>query len=372
MTRQRLWRLIPKRFRNVVLSVRQRRRATLGAPTELDREWLDVTLASEFPSNPISIAHAPIYSYKEGSAYRLWIRFGDGRVRRLVFKNARLDTSSYPAIAGFPGRPGLPEWFVLSRPTDALSAFLPELYSGREVIPGTHYQYLLEDLSKSYRNVLDDDDAKRAIANLTAVHRALALWGEATGYAPMIDLGPDSAIDVIDYVERALRQFAEQYEDETVSTFLGRWGEIGDLINGSLGNVRRIPIRLIHGDFNRRNVFLGTRDREQMKLVDWEWMGAGPAHADLASVMKWSPWEVQRNAVRRFFASDSDTSPDLHWEVYLWCRLERSLLDAALHANQNTGGTGYTLAQVPIHLRRADDVIGAIRRHAQGAAGQNG
>lgn len=362
--RPKIWRLIPKRYRNAVLLVRQRRMATPGTPPDLDSEWLDGTLLSGFGHVPTFVAHAPIDSYKDGSAYRLWIRFPRGPHRRLVFKNARLDSSSYPAITGFPGQPGRPEWYVLSEPTAALASYLPKVYGVREVKPRIHHQYLLEDLSKSFHNVFDDDDAARAVSKLTAVHRALISWGEATGFNPTIDLGPGSVEEVVDFAEQALRRFADEYQDEAVRAFLGRWGEIDDLLHGSLATVRKMPSNLIHGDFNRKNVFLGSRNREAMKLVDWEWTGVGPPHADIASIMKWSPWKVQRMAVQRFFESDAEYPATVHWEVYLWCRLERSILDAALHANQNMGAAGHTSADVRIHLQRAHDVVNAMGRSA--------
>lgn len=355
--RKALWRsVVPKRYHQVIVPIRQRRQAHEGAPPGLDPDWLNSTIADEFGVSATSVAHMPLTSYKSGSAFRVWVRPRPSRIRTLIFKEAQLDPMTYPAIVGFPGEPGLPEWSVLSNAGEILGMHLPSVYATREVHPGTHFQYLMQDLVWSHRNVLDENDTKRAIFELPAVHEALSRWARANSYTPVVNMGVDSSLAIVEFAERALRQFAEDMKSETTSTFLERWDEVIHAFLRPLDTLRQVPSTMIHGDFNRRNIFLDARRPAGMKLVDWEWMASGPPHADLASIMKRSPWDLQQEAVSWFFRND-DTSHEIHWEVYLWCRIVRSLLDAALHANQNLSPVGHTPSAVIWHLERLNEVL---------------
>jgi hypothetical protein len=219
----------------------------------------------------------------------------------------------------------------------------------------------MEDLTWSHHSVLDDRDAERSILNLSSIHRALEQWGMTHSYTPVINLDADSSIRIFGFAELALRRFAQVKKCNITARWVDRWDEVNTAFRGPLDTVRQVPTRLIHGDFNRRNVFLDTRRNMGMKVVDWEWMGVGHPHADLASAMKRSPWRFQQEQVREFFRHD-DLPYDTHWEVYLWCRLVRTLVDAALHANQNLSSIGKTPSDVAWHLERLDEVMSRMAR----------
>lgn len=353
--------LIPKRVRHRIYPMRQRLGAVRGVPPTLDRDLLDATVDRVFGSRPRSVVYAPMPGYKGDSVYRLWVGLGPPRYRTLVFKDARLTEDVYPAIRGFPGAPGLPEWAVLSQPAGPLDQYLAKVFAAVEIDRERHYQYLLEDLSTSYRPVLTDRDVSDAVAALAGVHAALVGWGEDHVYQPVVHLGPENADDFLGYVEGALRRFATVETAGVTAAFLARWDEVKAQYL-SVEAVSQTRTQLIHGDYNRKNSFLDIGDTRRVKLVDWEWMGRGLPHADLASVLKRSPWGQQRTAVRQFFAADDTLSHKNHWKVYLWCRLQRSLLDAALHAHQNAAGIGTTAADVHEHLDRAAEVMAAMER----------
>ena len=352
--------IVPARYQHWVYPMRHRMSAEEGPPPSLDANLLDHVVESHFGRAPLAVAHAPMAGYKHDSVYRIWVRLGPGRYRTLVFKNARLSTDAYPAIRGFPGRPGVAEWGVLGDASDALTAYLPAVLHKAQLEPNRHYQYLLEDLAWANRPVLDDPDVVAAVRRLPGVHTALAQWADATGAEPAVDHGPDHADEFLAYVETALHRFVDATGDSATRSFLTRWDEVATYYR-SAKSLDPVPLRWIHGDFNRKNAFLGVADPTSLRLVDWEWTGIGPPHADLASILKRSAWGQQRAMVREFFAHDDALDHAEHWQIYLWCRLGRGLFDAALHANQNASDLGHTSADVAEHLDRVAEVMATAK-----------
>jgi hypothetical protein len=336
----------------------QHRSARRGPPPGLDPEIVAGVSRRVFGTGPAVVSHAPLYSYKGGGVFRMWT---DGSPQRtLVYKDARLAPDAFPAIAGADGRPGLPEWDVLSSTGGALEGTHPAIYEAIEVEPGVHYRYLMEDLGWSYRPVTTRADVGAAIAGLPAIHTALARWAdERGGYTAHVRCDSAAAPAILDHARKALELFQGAQPDDVVDTVLTAWNDV-EKATTSVPEASAVRSMLIHGDFNRGNLFVNRKAPAELLAIDWEWMGVGPPHADLASILKWSPWAVQREEVRRFFADDDSLGHDEHWRAYLWCRVVRSLQDAALHAAQTASGLGRTGSSVRTHLSLALEHLAAL------------
>ncbi|HEY5888115.1 MAG TPA: phosphotransferase [Acidimicrobiales bacterium] len=334
------------------------RSARQGPPPGLDSDLVAGVSLQAFGRRPAAIRHAPLYSYKGGGVFRVWTDRSPHHT--LVYKDARLAPEAFPAIAGLDGRPGLPEWDVLSSTGGALEGTHPAVYEAIEVEPGLHYRYVMEDLGWSYRQVTTRADVGAAIAALPALHTALARWAsERGGYTEHVRCDSMAAPAILDHARRALEVFQQAQPDDVVGTVLAAWHDV-EKATMSVTEASAVRSMLIHGDFNRGNLFL-TRDAPVvLQAIDWEWMGVGPPHADLASILKWSPWAVQREEVRRFFVDDDSLGHDEHWRAYLWCRVVRSLQDAALHAAQTASGLGRTGGSVRTHLSLAMEHLAAL------------
>jgi thiamine kinase-like enzyme len=90
----------------------------------------------------------------------------------------------------------------------------------------------------------------------------------------------------------------------------------------------------IHGDFNTSNVHISKNGLNNIKLVDWEWAGLGLPLMDLASLLKRTKPEVEKQGLAIYSKHDFSLSPSTLKRFYYWCKLERGILDASFIAVQ--------------------------------------
>jgi glycosyltransferase involved in cell wall biosynthesis len=351
-------RLIPARYQHRVYPLRQALTAVNGLPDVLDKGLLENVVQKAFDAPLRGARYVELPGYKRDSAYRLFLHLGVGRLRTVILKNVALTDDAYPAIKGFPGQPGWPEWDVLSGDPGPLAPVLPIVYAAEEMSEGLKYQFLLEDLAWHHRPILDERDVESAIRALPLLHDRLAKWAESAKRTPRVRHDLETGPSFLAFVKEALADFHAWHPTPEVARMLEGWAKV-EAAYLETDAVSKVTSQWIHGDFNRKNIFLNVEGSEA-KLVDWEWMGYGPPHLDLASVLKRSPGGIQRAAVRSFFAEDDRLSHDQNWRIFLWARLARSLLDAALHARQNTAGIGHTADHVGAHLEWGFEVLAAM------------
>lgn len=350
-------RLVPRSARHRVYPLRHALTSSPGTPPGLTSDVLDDVVRDLFGIRTGIVRHAPMPGYKFGGVYRVWVTSKRGRTKTLVFKRVSLLPEDYPAIASYPGTPGIPEWELLHEAYPQVSAVVPVVYRASRAEDEKYHQFLMEDLSWTHRPVLTESDVETVVSRLPAVHSALGDWSHAVGYQHRIDWSPASAGALLGWVEESLNMFLPFDSSGMAEETLRIWGRVIDAFT-QVEAAASAPCRIVHGDFNRMNTFLEV-DGSGIRAVDWEWMGWGPPHIDLASVLKRSPWSQQRALVRRFF-DDDDVSHEHNWQVFLWSRLGRCLLDAALHARQNASGIGHTAYDVGAHLRRAREVMDVL------------
>ena len=326
----------PPTVRDAIRRARLSRSRRPGAPPsaceEIIRDLGDLLL-----SEPIQrISHTPFGGYKGSTAFRVYLA-GSGRRRAsFVFKNVDLSSNAYPAIEGFPGTVGLPEQAIYCSRDQQLLAYLPKLYALRTVEAETHYQYYLEDLNATHRVGYRQDDLHAAKAALE-VGTVLNGFIEGVTRFPAIDYSGSFGDRFLKFSHEALERFVRRTHDERIAEVLRRWDEIA---HSYLTNTPAVADTAVHGDFRRGNVFHSRKDPSKVKLVDWEFAGVGWVHNDLASALKLSDLRTTELALRHVASVDRSRSPEEHRRLYLRCRLERGLMDAALVGNQRLAKSG--------------------------------
>lgn len=326
-----LRRRAPSSLRGAVRRARIKRRRVPGPPPSADRDVLADIGQQLLGSAARNYQHATVSGYKEATAFVVWLNGGTGKTASLVFKDVNLSPERYPAVVGFPGRPGLPEAAMYRSPTDGIEAFLPRAYAHVEIVPQEHYQYFLEDLNATYRWGFNNDDMLWAVDRLLDVSDAIAGWIEANPDAEIIRYDGDFPESFVAYAKDALSRFADHTGEPHARELIENWDSVAELY---LEETPEHADDAMHGDYRRDNLFHHRTDPTRLKVVDWEFAGLGWLHNDLASLLKLAPSDTSRQALERVVRERPQRTYEEHRRLYERCRLERGLLDAALVANQ--------------------------------------
>ena len=321
-----------------------------GPPPGVDRDVL-ADLAQQLLGSPArNYLHASVSGYKESTAFIVWMEATGGQSSRIFFKDVDLTPGQYPAVAGFPGSPGLPEAELYSSPSATMVPFLPELHAIAQLEP-QHYQYFMEDLNATHRWGFNHNDIMCAVDRLFDVSAGIAGWYASDVDAPAIRYDGDFPALFVDYARDALERFAAVTGDAGVLDVLDRWDTIAGVY------IDETPDSAddgVHGDFHRENMFHDRSDPTKLTVVDWEFTGIGWIHNDLVSLLKKAQPETVDAALVRIAEVRPERSIDEHWRMYQRCRLERGLLDAAIVANQRLATSDHpTLSTV--HFERISD-----------------
>lgn len=318
-----------------ILDFFSRRYFSPGRPRGLSEDELSAICLAAFGSVPKTVSHQHISGWKESGAYRLFVRLQNGDAPSLIFKNDVFESARNPALDALPLRPGPPEYGVYCSTDGPLAAYLPTPYLCDEARPGRHYRYVLDDLRYSYRRG-NGTDALRIARALPALHRALrAQWPAGTTPPALLNYHDGGRAPLLAYAHAQLHRYAATTERDQVHRLLSVWTAVERIY---LDDRFYVPEALgpIHGDLNPSNVhFHHTTGR--LKIVDWEWAGVHLMHADLASVLRGTSPDDEHRAHDAFVAHNDALSPDVHRALYLYCKLERGLIDAAYVAGVDHG-----------------------------------
>ncbi len=359
MAAPRLERLVRRAFRAVPPVLGSRRSEDLGTPGLPDGIGVEDLSVIDPPHTGNAIAnlsHERLSNWKPGTS-RIRFRAADGSWMSAIFKNADYDSEIVPGTRDLPIPLGEPEFNVLGRDNPgALVVYLPRVYFARCIRAGVHYQYLLEDLGSHWYRPMTRGDIYSAARHVPTLHKALdlALADEESRF-PRYD----------SVYSRNLRAYCKANLDKLVAQSprlqeTGLWDQLGQLFEvhaGAEPDPSDLELRLIHGDLNNANVHLKRWGRHNMKAVDWEWAGLGPAHIDFASLTKGAPAEVRQRVVAEYSSINTQISPSMHVKTYQWCLLQDAIRDAgyvAAQALESTRGTRVDpIAYVASALNRA-------------------
>jgi hypothetical protein len=305
-----------------------------GLPTTLAFETLDALCREQGRGGLKRCVHVHLSGWKSLGTYRLELDTNAGTGWRLIFKDECYRPEFIAALEGLPVSPGPPEAILYRNRAPVLSAFLPQLFWFREVEPGRHFQYLLEDLAPRHALLQPETvDHIKAARGLRRIHNALREAFAAEYPHGLIRYDRHYSERLLEYALGNLAEYGARTADGAVAALSGRWRELAavhqrdEFYDADL----RVPI---HGDYNSSNIHAHRRNSNQLKVVDWEWAGIGLPHADLAALVKSAHREDHAVLLQVFVEEDPRLAPEQHRRLFRWCQLERRLLDAAFLAKQ--------------------------------------
>jgi PST family polysaccharide transporter len=327
-----------------------------GYPDGFPQEILEPAVRQRGGGAVARVWHQHMSGWKKRGAFRLQV--ADDRKRRwsFIYKNAYYEQSEIAALEGLPITPGPPEFAVYECADRTLRDFLPEVYASREVVPDTHYWYLMEDLSDGYTTKDGENEILIVCERLPEIHAAIGGSADARLREKMLQFDRQFSERLLAYAETGLRRFADRKEAEGLEAWLSGWGRLAGVYSGMLDEVYSgDAVGPIHGDLNVTNIMFHREDPRRFKLIDWEWVGMGVPQSELASLLKVVTPELEAKAVAAYRAA-SGRSDDASFErVYLWCKLQRGIFDAGFFAKQIVDAGHDTLLNLDRHMGRALD-----------------
>jgi hypothetical protein len=314
-----------------LLNPSHREQIIRGVPEGIDFESLTGFCVEHYGEPLRKVSYVHISGWKSAGSHVLLLKTRSGREHRLIYKNAVYNLDHIPSLDGLPIKPGPPEYKLLSSADNELAEYLPVVFYAHEVIPERHYQYLMEDLNIDYRMAHSEEDTLKLTPELSKIHRTMYEWRSSIDQNHLLHYGHAFSLNLQEYAISRFEQYSRQVPESIAVEVCQLWPEIS-AVHGRREFHELLDITPIHGDFNHSNVYIHRRDPKRIKLVDWEWAGYGLPHADLASLLKGALAAVEAQALRVFASQDNRLSYDQHKRLYLWCQMERGILDASFLA----------------------------------------
>ncbi len=327
--------------RKLVREWRERARYTKGIPEALSLDTLNDVTRSCTGDEPVSASYRHTSGWKSDGAFRIRVKLRNGSVWTFIFKVVTYDLERIPALEGLPIHPGTPEFWIYSTDSETLKDYLPDVYFCQKHADNVRFIYCLEDLWPRFSSVSCDADILHVSDSLSRMHGFISQALSPRVREHLINYDIDFSTKLFRYVIDALGHLDRYGESQEVEAFFGDWVGIEKLY---LTNMElaysEVQQRLIHGDSNLTNIFLGRSDRRSIRLIDWEWAGIGLPHMDLASALKNASPELEAQAIRAFSNGLSSKDIQIDRKTYYWCKLQRALFDAAFFVKQQKSALG--------------------------------
>ena len=316
---------ITKRFQKIEVE---------GIPKGLTFEEIDELCLQLWNDHLAKVAYVHLSAWKAAGCYQLLIKTKRGKKRRIIYKNAIYNIDHIPALKGLPVVPGLPEYLVYKNTHGELAKYLPDVYLVKEVISKQHYKYFLEDLSQEYfKTAVQPEITLNVVQEIPALHRAINNTLPEVDQSKFLLYGKQFSLKIQEYFQRNIEIYLQKTDNKKIHEIYKLWPQISKLhIRQEFQDLQ--TSQLIHGDLNVSNILINKRSPDKIKFIDWEWAGFANAHADLASLLNGSQYEIENRALEIFAAHNTQLSFDQHRRLYQWCQLERGLLNAAFIAVQ--------------------------------------
>ena len=287
-------------------------------------------LERAFGARIVSVAHLPISGWKDDvGAERLWVATDDGRSRTVVMKRLDYSMAALPAANMMPfdisqtervifAESGIDQRFI----PNALAIIGPDdLYDDARAL------VVMEDLAPKWRRPRLHHDYALVVGRLDEIHRAITrvtrdnLHQERLIRYDRVLAQPLSEL----FENRVMPELVASNEKELIK-WPANWSMVKDLMVSCA--LPEVPTTFVHGDFTPAHIFIRWLPRRQLRLIDFEWVGVGFPHADLASLLKRARPSIEDLTLRLYAVRHREISPTQHRLVYEWCQLCRGLLDA--------------------------------------------
>lgn len=309
-----------------------RRLPIRGVPPGISYRTLHDVSDSKLGFIPSRIIFRQLSTWKPTGAYRLHLWNGKQN-RQLIYKNSRYDQTEIPALENLGLHPGPPEQAILNLAFRRPFKYLPQIHWTNVHGTDQHYQYLMEDLATTYSHDFSETARLRAAKILPDIHRALNQWAgdelfQTSEQNPLIHYDGDFISKLEQYAKKNFQEYYNFSQSKQTRRVLDEWEKIITIYNQS-NPVELKMTCMIHGDLNLSNILFANDNKDELKLIDWEWMGWGLPHADLVSIMKGASEEMEERSVEIYAEQDKRLKHHEHREAFLWCKLGRNLLDAS-------------------------------------------
>lgn len=335
-------------FRKRVFRRKKKLPLNPGLPAGIDFYTINHVCQDCFGQEIATASYQHLSGWKYDGAYRVFLTTSRNRKLQMIYKNAIYENNHIPALSGLPVQPGPPEYAVYSQPNGVLKPYLPEIYLAESIKPGIHYRYLLEDLSQHYHKVQDGKEFLEASKLLPQLHGALETWAKSANTQGFLQYGEEFSRSLERYSQKNLEKYLDYSNDPMVEEVLKNWEAIKKVyLRPQFFN--SIPKQFIHGDSNYTNLYINNKDKTKFKVVDWEWAGIGPIYSDLVSLLKGAPNMIEEKSIAAFSSEyqgipstptkDEEAGSQQKRDYFLWCKLERGLLDAAFLSAQQLNTT---------------------------------
>jgi hypothetical protein len=302
-----------------------------GLPEGIDFETLSKICSTHFGEVLQRTSYAPVSDRLQAGEYRLLLATQSERLLSLIYKEAILDEEHLPALPSLRITPGPPECAIYRSGSSRLLHYLPSIYLCDEIIPRKQYRYILEDLDQEYHEPVSKEDFYLMTRQLPKIHLALREWLESGGEDELIRYEGVYLESLHEFSMATIDAYFETRESATANRIRSSWKRIMHLLNRS-NFFDFVPMRPIHGDFSTANMRIHRENADDIKLLNWEWAGIGIPHADLASLLKDAPRQIEGEAVDGFIRHIKGWTEGDQIKLYWSCKLERGLFDAALLA----------------------------------------
>lgn len=336
-----------------------------GPPPGLKQEVLHEVVERAGYGRCSRVGHRHISGWKDAGAYRVSVGLADGRVLRLVHKNALYKEREFPALEGLGRRPGHGEYAVYRSLAGPTARFLPTVLFAEELEPERHYSYLMADLMPEYRMCSSRPaDLIKICAVLPELHAELQILTDRHIASSLVAFDHAFTLQLLAYAKEALVPYAAMRPNSEVASLVSDWEVVANAYRRGADLAYSCqPMILIHGDYNPNNVMLCRRG-DHLKAIDFEWFGWGLPQMDLASALKGAAASLREDCAARFARRDGAASPAEERCTFEFCVLQRALFDAAFIAKQ--------LPRLPAKARASFERIllrSASRARTSAAAG---
>jgi Phosphotransferase enzyme family len=316
--------LARKSARTVVSSLE----TILGPPPGLP--WSDVAhgLEEALEATITSVAHRAM-GWKIAGAYRLWLQLDDGRSTRLVLKHLDYSRDNLPAASGLP--------FDITR-TESLVYEQAEQYP--DIVPRTYLTLdlqddsevpgalvVMEDLGGGWAHPRIHHAYGLIILRIDDIHRTMSqIASRDPGRHGHVPYDRALARPLAHLFEESVMAEPTATGDSEVGTLLSTWSEVRHVLTSSA--LPEISSTFVHGDLSLANIFIRWLPSPQIRLIDYEWMGFGFPHADLACLLKRARPSIERFSLQLYALRHRAISYREHKIAYEWSQICRGLLDA--------------------------------------------